>query len=99
MARNPNDAARSSRVVSLSPVADSRFKNPMLDATARGASRRWASEREVSEYMAVSVRTLQGWRLRGQGPSWRRLGACVRYDLAAVEAWALAQPGGGEVTT
>jgi len=32
------------------------------------------SERAVADLLGVSPRTLQGWRLRGTGPAYRKLG-------------------------
>lgn len=57
---------------------------------------RWVSEKALANYLGLSVRSLQGWRLRNIGPPWRRLnGSAVRYDLAVVDSWAAQQPGGG----
>lgn len=57
--------------------------------------RRYVSERQLSEYSGIGVRTLQGWRMRNQGPPWRKFCGAVRYDLVAFEAWAAKQPGSG----
>jgi predicted DNA-binding transcriptional regulator AlpA len=63
--------------------------------------RRFLTERDLASMLSVSVKTIQGWRFRGQGPPWRKLGqgrtAAVRYNLAEVEAWIAEQPGGGKV--
>ena len=64
-------------------------------STQSAISRRYLSERELSAYSGLSARTLQGWRLRGSGPPWKRFGGSIRYDLAAFESWAAEQPGGG----
>jgi hypothetical protein len=58
-------------------------------------AKRYVSERELSEYSGIGVRTLQGWRLRNQGPPWRKFCGTVRYDLEAFESWAADQPSGG----
>lgn len=42
------------------------------------------SERQVAKIFDLSVRTLQGWRLRGDGPTYYKLGRAVRYDRADV---------------
>lgn len=41
------------------------------------------STKQAAQYLGVSHRTLEGWRLRGGGPRYLRLGArkCVRYRL------------------
>ena len=59
-------------------------------------AKRYVSERQLEEYSGISARTLQGWRLRNQGPPFRKLGGAVRYDLLAFDAWAMGQPGGGD---
>ena len=49
--------------------------------------RRLLNEREVADWLNLSERTLQGWRLRGEGPAFEKLGRSVRYSPASVEAW------------
>jgi predicted DNA-binding transcriptional regulator AlpA len=41
---------------------------------------RLVAERDASELLGVSVRTLQIWRLQGNGPRFVKLGRAVRYD-------------------
>jgi predicted DNA-binding transcriptional regulator AlpA len=53
------------------------------------------SERQLAAILSVSVKSLQGWRLRGRGPAWKKLGGNVRYPLLEFQAWVQAQPGGG----
>ena len=50
--------------------------------------RRRLTEKEAAERLALSTRTLQQWRVRGGGPPFLKLGAAVRYDAAALDAWA-----------
>jgi hypothetical protein len=38
-------------------------------------------------YLGVSVRTMEGWRLRGGGPLYSKLGSCVRYRLGDLDAF------------
>jgi predicted DNA-binding transcriptional regulator AlpA len=57
--------------------------------------RRYLSERELAQYSGIGIRTLQRWRLFGQGPAYKKFGGMVRYDLPAFDTWAAAQPGGG----
>lgn len=43
-------------------------------------------EGEVAAALGVCVRTVQSWRVRGEGPVFRKVGRCVRYvpdDLKA----------------
>lgn len=54
------------------------------EATAR----RRMTEREAARYLgAVSVRTLQDWRMRGTGPSYTKLGRRVAYDVADLDVF------------
>ncbi|MGH3426018.1 MAG: helix-turn-helix transcriptional regulator [Mycobacteriales bacterium] len=48
-------------------------------------------EREVAELLGCSIRTLQGWRWRGGGPPFIRVGRSVRYDPSGLRAWVGAQ--------
>lgn len=58
------------------------------------AASRYLNEKELAVMLGVSVRTLQGWRLRRKGPPFRRLcGDAIRYQVDEVEAWFAAQPG------
>lgn len=44
------------------------------------------SEDALAARWDLSVRTLQAWRLRGDGPAFTKLGRrCVRYSAAEVE--------------
>jgi phage terminase Nu1 subunit (DNA packaging protein) len=43
---------------------------------------------ELSEIIAIPVRTIEGWRIRGGGPPFTKVGPRnVRYDLHLVRAW------------
>lgn len=44
-------------------------------------------EVEVAEWLNVSHRTLQGWRLQGKGPAFEKFGRSVRYAVTTIEAW------------
>lgn len=51
-------------------------------------ARRIATCGETARYLRRSERTLEGWRVRGGGPPFVRLGKrSVVYDLDAVDAW------------
>lgn len=45
------------------------------------------TEREASERLGLSVRTLQKWRLLGRGPRYLKLGQAVRYDPDDLDAF------------
>ena len=45
------------------------------------------TERDAAWLLGLSVRTLQKWRLLGQGPCYLKLGQAVRYDPSDLEAF------------
>lgn len=45
------------------------------------------TETQASEFLQMSVRTLQAWRLRGGGPSFAKAGRSVRYRRRDLLAW------------
>ena len=46
------------------------------------------TETEVSKLLGgVRIATLRRWRWAGKGPVFRKIGACVRYQLEDVEAY------------
>lgn len=45
------------------------------------------TEDEAADFLNISTRTLQAWRVRGGGPVFNRLGRAVRYRVDALEAW------------
>jgi hypothetical protein len=62
-------------------------------------SKRFYSERDLAEVLGVSIKTLQGYRLRGSlGPPWKKFGGSVKYPADQFEQWWQAQPGGGQPT-
>ncbi len=50
-------------------------------------SKAYFTERELAEYLAVSVKWLQKMRLRGGGIPFVKFGAAVRYPLAYVHQY------------
>lgn len=42
---------------------------------------------EVAEQTGIPVETLRTWRKQGRGPKAARIGSCVMYRAADVEAW------------
>lgn len=43
---------------------------------------------EAAAFLRLSPRTLEKQRVHGDGPRYRKFGACVRYTLADLRAWA-----------
>ncbi len=50
----------------------------MSDETS-ASDKRLLNEAEAAQSMALSVRTLQAWRVRGEGPNFVKLGRRVAY--------------------
>ncbi len=42
---------------------------------------------QLAEWLCITPRTLEIWRLKGSGPSFRRVGKGVRYSVEEVQAW------------
>ena len=42
------------------------------------------NEMQAAIFLGISVRTLQAWRVRGVGPSYTKIGRCVRYQRRAL---------------
>ena len=57
------------------------------------SSRDFSSDRpllnqtQAAEFLAVSTRTMEGWRCRGGGPRFVRVGRRVRYRLVDLREW------------
>ncbi|MBB4264290.1 MULTISPECIES: AlpA family transcriptional regulator [unclassified Bradyrhizobium] len=45
------------------------------------------TEEQAADFLSLSVRTLQAWRLRGAGPKFVRAGRAVRYQQSELIAW------------
>ena len=48
----------------------------------------YLSTRQAAEYLGLSTRTLDRYRVSGAGPKFHKFGNRVRYARADVEAWA-----------
>ena len=89
----------------MKPLPDTpRAADVNTDITQARRSRRVAplsqvaaylTERELAEYLNVSVAAIRRWRLRGEGPRFHKFCALVRYSVADVEAWAESRRQGG----
>ena len=48
------------------------------------------TEQEAAVLLKVTVKAVQGWRYRGGGPRFVKVGRCVRYRLEDLQAFVLA---------
>jgi hypothetical protein len=53
------------------------------------------NETQLSEMLQVSLACLRRWRLRGEGPEYKKVGPLVRYRLEAIMRWVDGLPTGG----
>lgn len=45
------------------------------------------TQRQLAVRWAISIRTLERWRVDAQGPQWLRIGNSIRYRLRDVMAY------------
>jgi predicted DNA-binding transcriptional regulator AlpA len=45
------------------------------------------SQRQAADFLCLSQRTLERWRVTGTGPAYAKLGRRVAYRQADIEAW------------
>jgi transcriptional regulator with XRE-family HTH domain len=50
---------------------------------------RHLNQEQLAERLGVSQRTIEGWRQRGRGPAYLRMGGRIAYRLADVERFEL----------
>ena len=61
------------------------------DLPMRGDAGNYLNTREAAAWLGLSPRTLDRYRVSGEGPHFHRFGSRVRYLLTDVEAWASAR--------
>lgn len=44
-------------------------------------------EKDAARLLSVSQRTLQAWRVSGEGPPYIKMGRAIRYSRADLIAW------------
>lgn len=66
-------------------VADRLALREPEHASPRGTEPAYLSEQEAARRTRLSRRTLQGWRARGEGPRYVKLGRAVRYPIRDLE--------------
>lgn len=69
----------------------------MCEPTTEITTRAVLSTPEAAEYLNIPQGTLEVWRSRGRegGPPFVRLGRCVRYRIASLDAYLLESEQGG----
>lgn len=63
----------------------------MATAERTGAGRtvsRWLTTPQAAEHLGMSRRTFEGYRSKGGGPPFAKLGSCVRYRREDLDHWA-----------
>ena len=61
-----------------------RYKTPKEPLNGNGQH---VNEVQLAEMLNLSRRTLQGWRLKGEGPAFVKFGRSVRYAAGTVQGW------------
>ena len=52
----------------------------------------YLTETEAGERLGFSIRTLQGWRMKGGGPPFLKISArAIRYRASDLDAWILSR--------
>ena len=46
-------------------------------------------EKEVARLLNISPKTLQNWRVKGQGPTYIKMGYSVRYEPSVIQEYIL----------
>ncbi|ATE66371.1 helix-turn-helix transcriptional regulator [Rhizorhabdus dicambivorans] len=64
---------------------------PKLTETPAGAPSPFRSNEEAARYLRLSPRTLEKYRVSGEGPRFRKLGRRVVYSVVDLESWAAAR--------
>jgi len=42
---------------------------------------------QAADFLGISTRTLEAWRLYGRGPVYRKIGRLVRYASSDLDVW------------
>lgn len=59
----------------------------VVERAGRKLSDDYLTTQDVQDELHVGGSTLRGWRMRGYGPPWIRIGDLIRYPKSALEAW------------
>jgi len=58
-----------------------------MDAEHYTKSKALLTEAAAADFLGVSIRTMQAWRVRGGGPRYVKMGKPVRYRPVDLDAW------------
>jgi hypothetical protein len=57
--------------------------------------KQYISDLEIEASYGIPRKTLQNWRVLGRGPTYRKFGKSVRYNVRALEEYLESLPAGG----
>lgn len=83
------DAARINTAACVAKGREGRKLRAKSNPAAKSStpSGRMLTELEASEFLKISRRTLQAWRLKGGGPKFCSFGRAVRYCETDISQW------------
>jgi excisionase family DNA binding protein len=64
-----------------------RFPAPPSPAALPPQQADYLTTKQAAKLLALSVGTLEGWRSRGDGPAFVKIGTAIRYSRADLDAW------------
>jgi hypothetical protein len=70
--------------------------SPSANLTFDLSPKRFISDLEIERSYGIPRKTLQNWRVLGRGPTYRKFGKSVRYDVRMLEDYLETLPYGGE---
>jgi excisionase family DNA binding protein len=47
----------------------------------------YLTTRQAAKVLALGTSTLEGWRSRGEGPAWVKIGTAIRYSRSDLDSW------------
>lgn len=65
------------------PTQEKTLANP----NDRGCSHTWVSVDDLADELQIPKSTIYGWKTRGLGPRWTRVGKHLRARRTDVDAW------------
>ena len=51
------------------------------------SERKFLTQNEVADRLRINERTVEGWRWKGIGPAFHKIGGVVRYSLEDIEQY------------